>query len=239
MRSLLSVSLVCLPVCGLVMTLQGQEEGEETLTAKQEKTLAVFSEHEAEWKASRDVMAAFPVVEVVPNPNGGPPLQEEHIRITTDRSDLFPQEIDGVPLRFFPPRKTLPPPDGIMIVNDKDEWENWPEVDECPEGFVEERVVRWIFCNRERNLVQIPEKELTALPIGGVPYVKAEEIWDRYDEEIFKLPGVVSCGLAADGVHVETTRPELVPSNLEGLPVLVCPDSGAVLCGADLRGYGE
>jgi hypothetical protein len=47
----------------------------------------------------------------------------------------------------------------------------------------------------------------------------AEAIHHRHSEELFTLPGVRSVGLGSDGIHVETFVPELVPTEVEGLPI--------------------
>lgn len=77
-------------------------------------------------------------------------------------------------------------------------------------------------------------------PIAGIPQDEALKIFDRHIHELRKLPGVVSVGFTAEGLLVETANPEVLPKNVEGLPVFamspVDPDSvGALQKGLPTR----
>ena len=68
-----------------------------------------------------------------------------------------------------------------------------------------------------------PIPNLWSPPIAGIPYEKALEIHNRHVHELGDLPGVESVGLGAEGINVYTTRPELVPHQVEGLKVISRP----------------
>ncbi|HEV8712865.1 MAG TPA: hypothetical protein VGX03_08570 [Candidatus Binatia bacterium] len=63
-------------------------------------------------------------------------------------------------------------------------------------------------------------------PIAGIPYEQVLEIHRRHVEELGKLPGVESAGLGADGIHVWTSNPDIVPKEVEGVPVIIHPATG-------------
>jgi hypothetical protein len=52
---------------------------------------------------------------------------------------------------------------------------------------------------------------------------EAFEILTRHQGELRNSPGVTSVGMGQDGIVVETTNPEALPKEVEGLPVLPTP----------------
>src|SRR3990172_12983257 len=60
-------------------------------------------------------------------------------------------------------------------------------------------------------------------PIGSVPYEEAQKIIERHGIELMHIPGVTGVGLGADGIRVRTSKPELLPREIEGVPVKAAP----------------
>ena len=118
-----------------------------------------------------------------------------------------------------PPTSTLlPPPPGVIVLRPGKVRE---QMDSCPENFEEINAYGWRFCVDPQNPQEIPP--LYGPPIAGIPYEEALEINNRHVDELMKIPGVVAAGLGIDGIHVETDKPELIPKQIEGLPVIVKP----------------
>jgi len=65
------------------------------------------------------------------------------------------------------------------------------------------------------------EASLTLFPLAGIPFEKAREIHLRHVDELSDLPGVIGVGLGAEGIHVTTHNPEVVPKEVEGVPIIV------------------
>ena len=63
-------------------------------------------------------------------------------------------------------------------------------------------------------------------PIAGMPYMEAFAIMKRHRPALRQLPGVEGLSLQEEGLLVYTDQPELVPSTLEGLPVIPVPRLG-------------
>jgi len=65
--------------------------------------------------------------------------------------------------------------------------------------------------------------ETPAIPkppgIAGIPYEEALAVFEHRAEELKQLPGVVAVWLEADGIHVYTSDPAVLPTAIEGLPV--------------------
>ena len=199
-----------------VLQLRGEQE---TAVSQLDETkvTAVFRAHKEELRAHPDVLG------VAPSPEG--------ILIITDRPAAVPQEIDGIPVVIQPPPERLPPPPGGIVLKADGTQEHRPELASCPEGSKEHRLYRWRFCNDVANPQPIPS-HLLAPPIAGVPYEEARAIHNRHKAELAQLPGVQTVGLSGEGIRVRTTRPELVPSFIEGLPVKTESSSGLFLRGS-------
>ena len=125
----------------------------------------------------------------------------------------LPSVIEGLPVQaesFV----VLPPPDGVLVLQENGEWEEAPT---CPSGLQEFERFGWRFCLGGGNFT-IPN--LMEPHIAGIPFTEAQAILDRHQEELFTLPGVYSVGLGAEGISVRTAIPEIVPAQVEGLPII-------------------
>ena len=140
---------------------------------------------------------------------------------STDRPNMMPKEIEGVPVPVKPAPSHLPPPPGVIVLKPGGVREHQPEADECPPRYKEFQRYRWRFCNPVKNPQTIPAP--MAPPIAGIPHKDAEAIFNRHLDELRNIPGVTSGGLGADGIIIYTDKPELVPPELEGLPVKTAP----------------
>lgn len=165
------------------------------------QTLAILTTHCPALRQQPDVLGCLP------DPTG--------IRLITDRPALMPKQVAGFPVLTEPPPPHLPPPPGVIVL--------WPEgpdpqptLSHCPPGYIELQKYRWRFCNSPAIPQPIPTGLMTP-PIAGIPYMRAEAIFQRQD--FVELPGVQSVGLGAGGIVVQTSEPTLVPSTFEGLPV--------------------
>lgn len=113
--------------------------------------------------------------------------------------------------------KLLSPPSGVIVLRPGGRREH---AEACPADFMEvDGDYRWRFCVDPKNPEPIPL--LWAAPLAGIAYDKVLDIYERHLETLFKLPGIQGYGLKADGLHVRTSQPEAVPTDLEGLPVIV------------------
>jgi hypothetical protein len=111
----------------------------------------------------------------------------------------------------------LPPPPGVIVLRPGKVRE---QADACPQGFKEvEGDNNWRFCVDPKNPETIPP--LWSPPIANIPFETALEIHQRHIEDFVKLPGTHSVGLGADGIHVYTSNSDVVPKEVEGLPVKV------------------
>lgn len=122
-----------------------------------------------------------------------------------------------------PGPKLLPPPPGVIVLEPDKVRE---QADKCPEGFNEVEEYGWRFCVDPQNPQPIPP--LMAPPIAGIPYETALEIHFRHVDELSDLPGVIGVGLGADGIHVTTHNPEMVPKEVEGVPIIVDSAAGMI-----------
>ena len=150
-----------------------------------------------------------------------PSLITGEIIVETDRPASVPRAIEGVPVKVVRP-KVLPPPSGVILLHLDGEIERREDLSACPPGFIEYRRYRWRFCQLPDDFQPIPMDILT-LPIGSIPFTGARKISARHYERLMKLPGVTSVVLWAEGLMVRTSRPELVPSAIERLPVKTAP----------------
>jgi hypothetical protein len=100
------------------------------------------------------------------------------------------------------------------------------QAERCPEGSQAVTTYNnWRFCLTP-GVSEGDIPPLWAPPIAGIPYEKVLEIHRRHVDELAKLPGVKSVGLREDGIHVSTSNPAVVPSQVEGLPIKVDPPEG-------------
>ncbi|MGE0823517.1 MAG: hypothetical protein AB7G75_28220 [Candidatus Binatia bacterium] len=60
---------------------------------------------------------------------------------------------------------------------------------------------------------------LGGLPVAGIPYEEAHAITERHREELMELPGVENVVLGEDALLVWTSQPDIVPKQIEGLPI--------------------
>lgn len=133
------------------------------------------------------------------------------------------QYINPPPTPEEPEVELLPPPPGVIVLKPGKVRE---QAEACPEGSQEVKTYNdWRFCLAP-GVSQADIPPLWAPPIAGIPYEKALEIHYRHVDELSKLPGVDSVGLRRDGIHVSTSNPAVVPSEVEGLPIIVDPPEG-------------
>lgn len=155
-----------------------------------------------------------PVVHTEPPPVQCPPGTHAETAASRCRLDNPPPDPPGVEL--------LPPPPGVIVLKPGNVRE---QADSCPEGFQEVKVYNnWRFCINPNKPEPIPP--MMAPPIAGIPFEKALEIHNRHVEELSKLPGVDAVGLGADGIHVYTANPEVLPKEVEGVPIIPLPPIG-------------
>ena len=60
-------------------------------------------------------------------------------------------------------------------------------------------------------------------PIAEIPYREAREIFERHQATLKQIPGVQEVQLASDGILVYTEHSDLLPQELEELPVKALP----------------
>lgn len=163
--------------------------------------MAILTTHCPALRQQPDVLGCLP------DPTG--------IRLITDRPALMPTKVAGFPVLIEPPPPHLPPPPGVIMLR-PDGPDPQPTLSDCPPGYAELQKYRWRFCNSPANPQPLPTS-LMIPPVAGVPYARAETIFQRQD--FMQLPGVQSVSLGANGIVVQTTEPALIPSTFEGLPV--------------------
>jgi len=132
----------------------------------------------------------------------------------------LPVTVEGIPTKILP-LAILPPPPGVVILRADG---TGTQADSCPEGFREMKKFSWQLCIDPGFRDAIPA--LMEPPLAGLPFEQVEQIYERHQEELRKLPGVDAVGLEAEGIHVYTDKPELVPKEIEGVPVKVSPRLG-------------
>jgi len=116
----------------------------------------------------------------------------------------------------------LPAPSGVVVLKPGKVRE---QAEKCPAGFNEvEGYGGWRFCVDPRNSQDIPP--LWSPPIAGIPFEEVWAIHKRHAADLMQLPGVESIGLQEDGIHVVTSNPGLVPTEVEGVPVITHPATG-------------
>ena len=126
----------------------------------------------------------------------------------------------GVPLVVGPPPgppRFPPPPPGVTVLKPGHVHESAAM---CPPDFREVAGGGgWRFCV-DRWLPE-PIPNLWSPPIAGIPYEESLRIYMQHQAPLAALSGVVALQLGQTGIHVFTTHPELVPTEVEGLPIVV------------------
>lgn len=121
-----------------------------------------------------------------------------------------------------PTVQLIPPPPGVVVLRPNQAPEH---ADSCPPGFQELKGGNnWRFCDDPNNPQEIPP--LWVPPINGIPYEKALEIHNRHVNKLVLLPGVDGAGMGIDGIYVNTKNPELLPKEVEGVPIKPLPPLG-------------
>lgn len=64
---------------------------------------------------------------------------------------------------------------------------------------------------------------LWSFPIAGISSKDASVIFERHKETLKQLPGVEEVMMGSDGIWVYTEHPELLPEELEDLPIRAFP----------------
>jgi hypothetical protein len=199
---------------GILEQLRAQDNTSPTAPeVVQRRVMQVFAEKQDELFKNPDVLG------VVPQPGNGT------IKIITDRPANVPKEVEGVPVETAPLPLLLPPPPGVILLRPGGVIERREDLKECPKGYWEYLKYPWRFCQPEGNPQVVPN-HLMNPPIAGIPFEEAEKIYHRHSEELMQIPGTISVGLGAEGIVVRTDHPELVPSEVEGLPVKTEPVTG-------------
>ena len=133
--------------------------------------------------------------------------------------DALPADVEGLPLQLHP-LYVLPPPPGVTILRPNGVRE---AAEACPRAFVEYSQFGWTFCIDRRNPQPIPDSQsISAMmtpPIAGIPYEECLKILERHRDDLMQLDGVKGVGIGSEGISVYTSNPDIVPSELEGLPV--------------------
>ena len=134
--------------------------------------------------------------------------------------EALPAEIEGLPLKVKPVY-ILPPPPGVIVVHPDGIRE---EADECPAGFQEYINLSWRFCLGP-GVSTVPT-DIMEPPIAGIPHEECLQILERHREFLEQLPGMESVGMGAGGISVYTSNPDVVPAEVEGLPIITKPALG-------------
>ena len=128
----------------------------------------------------------------------------------------LPAAIEGIPVDIHP-LYLMRPPDGFIVLKPGKVRE---QAESCPKGFKEvDGYGGWRFCVDRRNPEKIPN--LWSLPIAGIPYETVQEIYKEHREDLLRLPGVKEVSLRDDGIYVHTKQPEVVPPEVEGMPLII------------------
>ena len=116
-------------------------------------------------------------------------------------------------------RYLLRPPEGVIVLHPDGSRE---EAAVCPPEFDEEtRVNGWRFCRDPEHYTSIPR--MWNPPINGIPYEEVEEIFEDHQAALMAIDGVTGAGPSLRYILVKTDQPELVPEDIEGIPVRTLP----------------
>jgi hypothetical protein len=132
----------------------------------------------------------------------------------------LPVTVEGIPVKVFP-TAILPPPPGFVILHANG---TRTQADSCPEHFRKMQLLSWQLCIDPNFTDSIPA--LMQPSAAGIPHEQVLKIYARNKETLFRLPGVHGIGLRADGIYIYTDKPELVPKEVEGVPIKTFPNPG-------------
>ena len=136
----------------------------------------------------------------------------------------LPAAIEGIPVDIHP-LYLMRPPDGFIVLKPGKVRE---QAESCPKGFkIVDGYGGWRFCVDRKNPEKIPD--LWSLPIAGIPYETVQEIHKRHKEDLLRLPGVEEVSLGVDGIYVSTKQPEVVPPEVEGVPIIIRAPHGQTI----------
>ena len=244
---IVGVMLLCPPLVGA----EEKPERDQAVPDQKQRLIAgvPLEEAEAIVERHRAALMQIPTVEAVT-------LGHYGLTIQAEKGTPLPAEIEGLRVKRSPPvgvrqseqveqkcpekelwevrlgrcvpnpafRPAPPIPPGVTIL--------WPEgtrkqAESCPPDLKETKVENGRrFCVHPRHYPRdLPF--LAAPPAAGMPYEEARVIFDRHEEWLYNLPDVEEAGLGKSGITVVTSQPDLVPFEVEGLPILVTkPMSG-------------
>jgi hypothetical protein len=77
---------------------------------------------------------------------------------------------------------------------------------------------KWQFCIDPQHPEPIPN--LAILPNIRSAEERSKGTVSRHTKELIQIPGVISVDSTLKGIEVRTTRPELLPKEIEGIPVI-------------------
>ena len=136
--------------------------------------------------------------------------------------ECFVYEASLIPrLEYYTPvsRYLLRPPEGVIVLYPDG---SRAEASACPPEFVEEtRANGWRFCRDPEHFTQIPS--MWNPPINGIPYEEVEKIYEDHLAALIAIDGVTGAGPGLHYIIVYTDQPELVPADIEGIPVRTLP----------------
>ena len=90
---------------------------------------------------------------------------------------------------------------------------------ECPATYEVAPMFDWQFC-MPPQYAGIPPSGMVLPPIAGIPRVDAANAVERNRNKLMKLPGVQSLWLSDEGVIIDAKDPTVLPSDVEGVPVI-------------------
>jgi hypothetical protein len=159
--------------------------------------------------------------------------RNDHILIVTDRPNVVPKMVEDVEVKIQEPPPHLPAPKGVVVVFDDGTYKIREHQQKCERPYhIERRHYRWRFCTSESQSY-LPTRIMIP-PVAGIPFEKAKEIYLRHAEWLYNLPGVTHMELNNKGIVVGTSQPEQLPSDIEGLPVIIeKPRPKNIIDGAD------
>ena len=116
-------------------------------------------------------------------------------------------------------RYLLRPPEGVIVLYPDG---SRAEAAVCPPEFDEEtRANNWRFCRDPEHFTRIPH--MWNPPVNGIPFEEAEAIYEDHQDALMALDGVTSVALRLHYIVVNTDRPELVPEEIDGVPIRTAP----------------
>ena len=127
----------------------------------------------------------------------------------------IPPFLDAVPVKLRP-FYILPPPAGVVVVAP----DGTTSIQSaCPAQYEVAGMFDWQFC-LPPQYAGIPPSGMLLPPIAGIARVDAANAVARNREKLMKLPGVQSVWLSDEGVIIYAKDPTVLPSDVEGVPVI-------------------